>query len=199
MLWLLLTGSADLSSEVSCSVPAFLSCLMHRLNCSFFHNRRTQAWRSCGATGWGEGEVNTSELGRLMGFFTLSHRFSAIHCAAAVPRTPPDAPRVPAQNPQSQRDPSAAGVLNGHGPLAAKAPPQQQRGIMGMFAAKAASKHQDTPKETKAEAKEAPGVSYLRPPPGFMALMIRSHTTSVTSATPALLLVPSPCPTGSAQ
>ncbi|NXR34527.1 DPOD3 polymerase, partial [Zosterops hypoxanthus] len=86
-------------------------------------------------------------------------KFSAIHCAAAVPRTPPDAPRAPAQNPQSQRDPSAAGVVNGHGPPAAKAPPQQQRGIMGMFAAKAASKPQDTPKETKAEAKEAPGVS----------------------------------------
>lgn len=143
--------------------------------------------------------MNTSELERLIGFFTLSHRFSAIHCAAAVPRTPPDAPRAPAQNPQSQRDPSAAGVVNGHGPPAAKAPPQQQRGIMGMFAAKAASKPQDTPKETKAEAKEAPGVSYLRPPPRFMALMICSHTTSVTSATPALLLVPSPCPTGSAQ
>lgn len=34
---------------------------------------------------------------------------------------------------------------------------------MGLFAAKAASKPQDTSKETKAEAKEAPGVSYLRP------------------------------------
>ncbi|NXI23018.1 DPOD3 polymerase, partial [Sterrhoptilus dennistouni] len=86
-------------------------------------------------------------------------KFSAIHCAAAVPRTPPDAPRAPTQNPQSQRDPSAASVVNGHGPPAAKAPLQQQRGIMGMFAAKAASKPQDTPKETKAEAKEAPGVS----------------------------------------
>lgn len=100
-----------------------------------------------------------------MGFFTPSHRFSAIHCAAAVPRPPPDVSRAPAQSAQSQRDPDTASVANGHGPPAARAPPQQQRGIMGMFAAKAAAKPQDTPKETKAEAKEAPGVSYLRPPP----------------------------------
>ncbi|NWZ42897.1 DPOD3 polymerase, partial [Brachypodius atriceps] len=88
-------------------------------------------------------------------------KFSAIHCAAAVPRTPPDVPRVPvpAQKPQSQRDPDAANVVNGHEPPAARAPPQQHRGIMGMFAAKAASKPQDTPKETKAEVKEASGVS----------------------------------------
>ncbi|RMC01770.1 hypothetical protein DUI87_21788 [Hirundo rustica rustica] len=84
-------------------------------------------------------------------------KFSAIRCAAAVLRTPPDAARAPAQSPQRQRDPGAAGVVNGHGPPAAKAPPQQHKGIMGMFAAKAAAKPQDTPRETKAEAKEAPG------------------------------------------
>ncbi|NWX38065.1 DPOD3 polymerase, partial [Notiomystis cincta] len=84
-------------------------------------------------------------------------KFSAIRCAAAVPRTPPDAPRAPApaQSPQGQRDPG----VNGHGPPVAKAPPQQHRGIMGMFAAKAAAKGQDAPKEAKAEAKEASGVS----------------------------------------
>ncbi|NWW09924.1 DPOD3 polymerase, partial [Oreocharis arfaki] len=88
-------------------------------------------------------------------------KFSAIRCAAAVPRAPPDPPRAPAaaQSPQRQRDPDAAGAVNGHGPPAAKAPPQQHKGIMGMFAAKAAAKPQDTPKEAKAEAKEAPGVS----------------------------------------
>ncbi|NXB73351.1 DPOD3 polymerase, partial [Donacobius atricapilla] len=88
-------------------------------------------------------------------------KFSAIRCAAAVPRTPPEAPRAPApaQGPPRQREPDAAGVVNGHGPPAARAPPQQHKGIMGMFAAKAAAKPQDTPKETKAEAKEAPGVS----------------------------------------
>ncbi|NXM22276.1 DPOD3 polymerase, partial [Ploceus nigricollis] len=87
-------------------------------------------------------------------------KFSAIRCAAAVPRTPPDAPRAPApaQSPQRQRDPDATAV-NGHGPRAAKPPPQQHKGIMGMFAAKAAARPQDTPKEAKAEAKEAPGVS----------------------------------------
>ncbi|NWR43261.1 DPOD3 polymerase, partial [Regulus satrapa] len=86
-------------------------------------------------------------------------KFSAICCAAAVPRTPPDAPRAPAPAQNPQRDPEAAGVVNGHGPPAAKAPPQQHKGIMGMFAAKAAAKPQDTAKESKAEAKEAPGVS----------------------------------------
>ncbi|NWU25085.1 DPOD3 polymerase, partial [Dyaphorophyia castanea] len=87
-------------------------------------------------------------------------KFSAIRCAAAVPRTPPE-PRAPAatQSPQRQRDPDAAGAVNGHGPPAAKPAPQQHKGIMGMFAAKAAAKPQDTHKEAKAEAKEAPGVS----------------------------------------
>ncbi|NXH30995.1 DPOD3 polymerase, partial [Myiagra hebetior] len=86
-------------------------------------------------------------------------KFSAIRCAAAVPRTPPDAARAPApaRSPPRHRDPDAA--VNGHGPPAAKGPPQQHRGIMGMFAAKAAAKPQDTHKEAKAEAKEAPGVS----------------------------------------
>ncbi|NXS36850.1 DPOD3 polymerase, partial [Pomatostomus ruficeps] len=93
-------------------------------------------------------------------------KFSAIHCTAAVPRPPPDVPRAQAaaQSSQSRRDTeSARGTVNGHGPLVAKAPPQQQqqqqRGIMGMFAAKAAAKPQDTHKEAKAEAREAPGVS----------------------------------------
>ncbi|NXC62484.1 DPOD3 polymerase, partial [Aleadryas rufinucha] len=86
-------------------------------------------------------------------------KFSAIRCAAAVPRTPPDAPRAPARSPQRQRDPDAAGAVNGHGPPAAKPAPQPHRGIAGMFAAKAAAKPQDAHKEAKAEAKEAPGVS----------------------------------------
>lgn len=66
---------------------------------------------------------------------------------------------------QAQSDTNAVSVpaVNGHGPSTAKQPSQQPKGIMGMFAAKAASKPQDTNKETKVEAKEAPGVSYLRP------------------------------------
>ncbi|NXO25702.1 DPOD3 polymerase, partial [Cisticola juncidis] len=77
-------------------------------------------------------------------------KFSAIRCAAAVPRAPPEAPRAPGAQGQSQPQ-----AINGHGPRA----PQQPRGIAGMFAAKAATKPQDTPRESKAEAKEAPGVS----------------------------------------
>ncbi|NXE94404.1 DPOD3 polymerase, partial [Menura novaehollandiae] len=88
-------------------------------------------------------------------------KFSAIRCAAAVPRTPRDVPRAQTSEQSSPRhkDTDAAGVANGHGPAAARAPPQQHKGIMGMFAAKAAAKAQDTNKEAKAEAKEAPGVS----------------------------------------
>ncbi|XP_057901679.1 DNA polymerase delta subunit 3 isoform X1 [Melospiza georgiana] len=88
-------------------------------------------------------------------------KFSAIQCAAAMPRTPPEAPRAPApaQSPPRHRDPDGTSTLNGHGPRAARPPPQQQKGIMGMFAAKAAAKAQDTAREAKAEAKEAPGVS----------------------------------------
>ncbi|NWI55397.1 DPOD3 polymerase, partial [Calyptomena viridis] len=89
-------------------------------------------------------------------------KFSAIRCDAAVPRTPPDIPRAQALvQGTSQRDQDTdAPTANGHGPPAAKPPPQQHRGIMGMFAAKAASKGQDS-------TKEAPGVSTAssKPPP----------------------------------
>ncbi|NXA38077.1 DPOD3 polymerase, partial [Eudromia elegans] len=91
-------------------------------------------------------------------------KFSAIHCAAAVLRTPAEVPPV---QPPAQADPQAPSVtsaaaaptLNGHGPSTAKQPPQQPKGIMGMFAAKSASKAPSAAKEPKAEAKEAPGVS----------------------------------------
>ncbi|NXF41940.1 DPOD3 polymerase, partial [Nyctibius bracteatus] len=91
-------------------------------------------------------------------------RFSAIQCAAAVPRTlaAVSEPQTSAQaGSQTPSDTNAVGVpvVNGHGPSTAKHTSQQPKGIMGMFAAKAASKPQDTNKETKAETKEAPGVS----------------------------------------
>ncbi|XP_071418323.1 DNA polymerase delta subunit 3 isoform X2 [Pithys albifrons albifrons] len=84
-------------------------------------------------------------------------KFSAIHCDAAVPRVPPDIPRAQMSLQGSSRrendmDAPRAPTINGHGPPATKHPSQQQKGIMGMFAAKAASKPQDTNKETKAGA-----------------------------------------------
>ncbi|KAM9389996.1 DNA polymerase delta subunit 3 [Phaethornis superciliosus] len=90
-------------------------------------------------------------------------KFSAIHCAAAVPRPPAETSQAQmslqaGSPPPSDTKPSAP-VVNGHGPSTAKQTSQQPKGIMGMFAAKAASKPQDTNKETKTEAKEAPGVS----------------------------------------
>ncbi|KAM6291393.1 DNA polymerase delta subunit 3 isoform 1-T1 [Porphyrio hochstetteri] len=91
-------------------------------------------------------------------------KFSAIHCAAAVPRPSAEASQpqtsVQAGSPTPSDTSAASGpVVNGRGPSTAKQPSQQPKGIMGMFAAKAASKSQDANKETKAEAKEAPGVS----------------------------------------
>ncbi|NXL00906.1 DPOD3 polymerase, partial [Mesembrinibis cayennensis] len=97
-------------------------------------------------------------------------RFSAIHCAAAVPRTSAEVSQAQTSlqaDSQAQSDTNAVSVpvVNGHGPSTAKQPSQQPKGIMGMFAAKAASKPQDTNKETKAEAKEAPGVSAVSSKP----------------------------------
>ncbi|KAF1503673.1 DNA polymerase delta subunit 3, partial [Eudyptula minor] len=98
-------------------------------------------------------------------------KFSAIQCAAAVPRMSAEVSQVQTSlqaGSQAQSDTNAVSVpaVNGHGPSTAKQPSQQPKGIMGMFAAKAASKPQDTNKETKVEAKEAPGVSAVsnKPP-----------------------------------
>ncbi|NXE29734.1 DPOD3 polymerase, partial [Ardeotis kori] len=91
-------------------------------------------------------------------------KFSAIHCAAAVPRTPAEVSQAQTSVQAGSQTPddtnaATAPAVNGHGPSTAKQTSQQPKGIMGMFAAKAASKPQDANKETKAEAKEAPGVS----------------------------------------
>lgn len=53
-------------------------------------------------------------------------------------------------------------TANGHGPPTSKQTSQQPKGIMGMFASKAASKIQDANKETKTEAKEVTNVSLQR-------------------------------------
>ncbi|NXJ56080.1 DPOD3 polymerase, partial [Spizaetus tyrannus] len=97
-------------------------------------------------------------------------KFSAIHCAAAVPRTSAEVSQVQTSVQAGSQTPSdtnavSVPVVNGHGPSTTKQTAQQPKGIMGMFAAKAASKPQDTNKETKAEAKEAPGVSAVSSKP----------------------------------
>ncbi|KAM6146339.1 DNA polymerase delta subunit 3 isoform 1-T1 [Phoenicopterus ruber ruber] len=97
-------------------------------------------------------------------------KFSAIQCAAAVPRTPADVSQAQTSvqadsQPPSDTNAVSVPVVNGHGPSTAKQTSQQPKGIAGMFAAKAASKPQDANKETKAEAKEAPGVSAVSSKP----------------------------------
>uniref|UniRef100_A0A8D1A6M8 DNA polymerase delta subunit 3 n=1 Tax=Sus scrofa TaxID=9823 RepID=A0A8D1A6M8_PIG len=91
-------------------------------------------------------------------------KFSAIQCAAAVPRAPAESSSsekfeqsdLPV-SPETQA--SNELTTNGHGPTIPKQSPQQPKGIMGMFASKAASKTQDANKETKAEAKEVTDAS----------------------------------------
>ncbi|NXP02901.1 DPOD3 polymerase, partial [Thinocorus orbignyianus] len=91
-------------------------------------------------------------------------KFSAIQCAAAVPRPLAEVSRAQTSVQAGSQTPSDTNTVNvptvnGHGPSTTKQTSQQPKGIMGMFAAKAASKPQDANKETKAEAKEAPSVS----------------------------------------
>ncbi|XP_062949679.1 DNA polymerase delta subunit 3 isoform X2 [Cynocephalus volans] len=91
-------------------------------------------------------------------------KFSAIQCAAAVPRTPAESSfskKVEQSNLQVSSEAQANNEVttNGHGPSASKQVSQQPKGIMGMFASKAASRTEDTNKETKIEAKEVTNAS----------------------------------------
>ncbi|XP_008055680.1 DNA polymerase delta subunit 3 isoform X2 [Carlito syrichta] len=86
-------------------------------------------------------------------------KFSAIQCAAAVPRSPAESSyskKFEQSHLQVSNETQASNEMttNGHGPRASKQVSQQPKGIMGMFASKAAIKTQETNKETKTEAKE---------------------------------------------
>ncbi|XP_059960999.1 DNA polymerase delta subunit 3 [Mesoplodon densirostris] len=91
-------------------------------------------------------------------------KFSAIQCAAAIARAPAESSSsekfeqsdLPV-SPETQA--SNELTTNGHGPPIPKRSSQQPKGIMGMFASKAASKAQDANKETKTEAKEVTNAS----------------------------------------
>uniref|UniRef100_A0A5F9CII2 DNA polymerase delta subunit 3 n=1 Tax=Oryctolagus cuniculus TaxID=9986 RepID=A0A5F9CII2_RABIT len=91
-------------------------------------------------------------------------KFSAIQCAAAVPRAPAESSSSKKFEQSNLQVPSETQVnneptTNGHGPPASKQVSQQPKGIMGMFAAKAATKTQDANKETKTEAKDVTNAS----------------------------------------
>ena len=90
-------------------------------------------------------------------------RFSAIQCAAAVPRAPEESSssrKFEQSNLQAASETQTNELTtNGHDPPASKQVSQQPKGIMGMLLSKAATKTQDTNKETKAEAKEVTHVS----------------------------------------
>ncbi|KAM4845159.1 DNA polymerase delta subunit 3 [Thomomys bottae] len=91
-------------------------------------------------------------------------KFSAIQCAAAVPRPPAESSssgKFEQSDPEPSSETQVSNELttNGHSPPASKQVPQQPKGIMGMFAAKAAIKTQDPNKESKTEVKEGTNVS----------------------------------------
>ncbi|MGH0176702.1 UNVERIFIED_CONTAM: hypothetical protein FKN15_008757 [Acipenser sinensis] len=86
-------------------------------------------------------------------------KYSAIRCASAVPRSSAEISRlqeIAQGTPPASEGQQAASKpsMNGHSPSALKPATQQPKGIMGMFASKAASKHHETSKEVKTEAKE---------------------------------------------
>ncbi|XP_034850909.1 DNA polymerase delta subunit 3 isoform X2 [Mirounga angustirostris] len=86
-------------------------------------------------------------------------KFSAIQCAAAVPRAAAESSsseKFEQSNLQVSSETPANNELttNGHSLPTSKQIFQQPKGIMGMFASKAASKTQDVNKETKTETKE---------------------------------------------
>ncbi|XP_019505000.1 PREDICTED: DNA polymerase delta subunit 3 isoform X2 [Hipposideros armiger] len=98
-------------------------------------------------------------------------KFSAIQCAAAVPKAPAESSsseKFELSNLQVSSETQANNELttNGHGPPTSKQISHQPKGIMGMFASKAASKTQDTNKETKPEAKEASSAGSKAPGKG---------------------------------
>ncbi|XP_004589950.1 DNA polymerase delta subunit 3 isoform X1 [Ochotona princeps] len=91
-------------------------------------------------------------------------KFSAIQCAAAVLRPPAESSsskKLEQSNLQVSSEPQVNNepTTNGQGPPASKPVTQQPKGIMGMFAAKAATKAQDANKETKTEAKDITNAS----------------------------------------
>ncbi|XP_020497458.2 DNA polymerase delta subunit 3 isoform X1 [Labrus bergylta] len=83
-------------------------------------------------------------------------RYSAIRCADAVPMSSlelqqvREPQRAPTPEPEPKKTATNGDVANGTSKPAAK----QQKGIMGMFATKAAPKNQDADKEVKTEQKE---------------------------------------------
>ncbi|CAI9563599.1 unnamed protein product [Staurois parvus] len=83
------------------------------------------------------------------------NKFSAIHCPAAVPRSPEEIAQLQRVNCPTTQEVTSTSRINGHAsPPVAKVAAPQPKGIMGMFS-RPASKAQEPPKETKTEPKEA--------------------------------------------
>ncbi|XP_053186509.1 DNA polymerase delta subunit 3 [Scomber japonicus] len=98
-------------------------------------------------------------------------KYSAIRCATAVPMSSVELQRArtvqqePAPEPETRKS-----GMNGNANIASKSSTKPQKGIMGMFANKAAPKNQDSSKEIKSEVKEdAPVVEVAKAKPAAKA------------------------------
>lgn len=82
-------------------------------------------------------------------------RYSAIHCASAVPMSSSELQeareihRAATQEPEHKKS-----SINGEANMASKPSAKPQKGIMGMFANKTVPKTQDNGKEVKTEQRE---------------------------------------------
>uniref|UniRef100_H3ALF3 DNA polymerase delta subunit 3 n=1 Tax=Latimeria chalumnae TaxID=7897 RepID=H3ALF3_LATCH len=106
-------------------------------------------------------------------------KYSAIHCSEAVPRSLDEIDRLQKKAQEASQASTETPVatkpsLNGHAPAPAKQAPQQPKGIMGMFAAKASSKPKAGNKELKKEAKEETAAA----PESSMKPAARGNSTS---------------------
>ncbi|XP_070830414.1 DNA polymerase delta subunit 3 [Chaetodon trifascialis] len=97
-------------------------------------------------------------------------RYSAIRCAGAVPMSSLELQeareihRAPTPEPEHRRS-----AVNGEANAASKPSTKPQKGIMGMFANKAAPKNQDSSKDIKSEQADAPVVDAPKSKPATKA------------------------------
>lgn len=82
-------------------------------------------------------------------------RYSAIHCAGAVPMSSPELQRAREIHRAATVEPEhKKSTINGEAHVASKPSAKPQKGIMGMFANKTAPKTQDNGKDMKSEQRE---------------------------------------------
>ncbi|XP_031436585.1 DNA polymerase delta subunit 3 isoform X1 [Clupea harengus] len=102
------------------------------------------------------------------------NKYSAIHCAAAVPMSPTELELIQEIQQTSSPEKVSKSGLTGHASVA-KANVKKSQGIMGMFANKNTAKNQGSNIEVKLEKKDdAPSVETLESKPAGMASAVNN-------------------------